>query len=154
MSSLPATGFKVDAFMRPMTITGADGMDLDEVWAQRPSAYMAITIPGFPNFFMLNGPNSPVGNFSLIQTAELQFEYAMDMVERVAAGQLERVQPTEDAAHRFVMSGAERGAMFTGIARPMLRQNIGERQRHGEPGKSGRVRKKRGCSARPGLFPR
>jgi len=96
-----ATGFKVDAFMRPMTITGADGADLDDVWAQRPSAYMAITIPGFPNFFMLNGPNSPVGNFSLIQTAELQFEYAMDMVERVASGQLERVQPIEQAAQRF-----------------------------------------------------
>jgi cation diffusion facilitator CzcD-associated flavoprotein CzcO len=96
-----ATGFKVDAFMRPMTITGADGADLDDVWAERPSAYMAITIPGFPNFFMLNGPNSPVGNFSLIQTAELQFEYAMDMVERVVAGQLERVQPTEEAARRF-----------------------------------------------------
>ena len=96
-----ATGFKVDAFMRPMTITGAGGIDLDDVWAQRPSAYMAITVPGFPNFFMLNGPNSPVGNFSLIQTAELQFEYAMDMVERVVSGQLERIQPTEDAAQRF-----------------------------------------------------
>lgn len=96
-----ATGFKVDAFMRPMTITGADGVDLEEVWAERPSAYMAITLPGFPNFFMLNGPNSPVGNFSLIQTAELQFDYAMDMVERVVSGQLERIQPTEEAAGRF-----------------------------------------------------
>ncbi len=96
-----ATGFKVDSFMRPMSITGADGADLDEVWAERPSAYMAITLPGFPNFFMLNGPNSPVGNFSLIQTAELQFEYAMDMVERVVSGQLERIQPNEEAAQRF-----------------------------------------------------
>ncbi len=96
-----ATGFKVDSFMRPMTITGADGVDLDDVWAQRPSAYMAITLPGFPNFFMLNGPNSPVGNFSLIQTAELQFEYAMDLVERVVSGQLSRIRPTEDAARRF-----------------------------------------------------
>ena len=96
-----ATGFKVDAFMRPMTITGADGVDLDDVWAQRPSAYMAVTVPDFPNFFMLNGPNSPVGNFSLIQTAELQFEYAMDLVGRVVAGQLEQAVPTDEAARRF-----------------------------------------------------
>ncbi|MEM7142239.1 MAG: NAD(P)/FAD-dependent oxidoreductase [Actinomycetota bacterium] len=96
-----ATGFHVDRFMRPMTITGADGLVLDDVWAQRPSAYMAIAIPGFPNFFMLNGPNSPVGNFSLIQTAELQFEYIMDMVERVRSGQMTTAMVSEEAADRF-----------------------------------------------------
>ena len=37
-----------------------------------PIAYLSISVPGFPNFFMLNGPNGPVGNFSLIEVAELQ----------------------------------------------------------------------------------
>ncbi len=96
-----ATGFKVDAFMRPMTIAGIDGVLLDEAWADRPSAYMAVAVPGFPNFFMLNGPNSPVGNFSLIQTAEMQFEYVMDMVERVRDGQMPLAMVTEEAAARF-----------------------------------------------------
>ena len=68
-----ATGFHVDAFMRPMDITGRNGIVLDEVWEDWPSAYLSIAVPEFPNFFMLNGPNSPVGNFSLIQTAEMQF---------------------------------------------------------------------------------
>ncbi len=96
-----ATGFKVDAFMRPMQVIGRDGLELDEVWSDWPSAYMAVAVPEFPNFFMLNGPNSPVGNFSLIQTAELQFDYVMSMVEAVRAGDLSVAVPTSEAAKRF-----------------------------------------------------
>ena len=96
-----ATGFHVDAFMRPMTVSGRDGVTLDEVWADWPKAYMAVAVPEFPNFFMLNGPNSPVGNFSLIQTAELQFAYAMSLVDEVHKGRLRYAVPTADAAARF-----------------------------------------------------
>ena len=96
-----ATGFHVDRFMRPMKIAGRDGLLLDDVWEKRPSAYMALAVPGFPNFFMLNGPNSPVGNFSLIQTAEMQFAYVMQLVERVRRGELPAAEPTPEAAARF-----------------------------------------------------
>ncbi|MEM7285826.1 MAG: NAD(P)/FAD-dependent oxidoreductase [Actinomycetota bacterium] len=96
-----ATGFHVDAFMRPMSVSGRDGVTLDEVWADWPKAYMAVAVPEFPNFFMLNGPNSPVGNFSLIQTAELQFAYAMSLVDEVHKGRLRYAVPTAEAAARF-----------------------------------------------------
>ena len=96
-----ATGFHVDAFMRPMTIKGRDGILLDDVWAEWPTAYMAVGVPEFPNFFMLNGPNSPVGNFSLIQTAELQFAYIMSLVDEVHGGRLRYAAPTAEAAARF-----------------------------------------------------
>lgn len=96
-----ATGFQVDRFMRPMTIRGLDGILLDDVWKDRPSAYMAVGVPRFPNFFMLNGPNSPVGNFSLVQTAEMQFGYVMDLVEKVRSGELALAMPTAEAAQRF-----------------------------------------------------
>ena len=66
-----ATGFRVENFVRPMQVVGRDGVVLDDVWKGGPFAYMAISVPGFPNFFMLNGPNGPVGNFSLIDVAEL-----------------------------------------------------------------------------------
>ena len=62
-----ATGFLADRFMRPMEIIGEHGATLGQAWAERPSAYMAVSIPDFPNLFMLNGPNGPVGNFSLIE---------------------------------------------------------------------------------------
>ena len=96
-----ATGFKVDRFMRPMTIRGEGGVLLDDVWSERPSAYVAVAVPRFPNFFMLNGPNSPVGNFSLVQTAEMQFDYVLQLVDRVREGTLDVAVPSVDAATRF-----------------------------------------------------
>ena len=96
-----ATGFKVQNFMRPMGVVGRDGVTLDEVWASRPSAYLSITIPGFPNLFMLNGPNGPVGNFSLIEVAELQFGYILQLVERLRAGECREISASPAALQRF-----------------------------------------------------
>ncbi len=96
-----ATGFRVDRFMRPMEVFGRDGASLDEVWKKRPSAYNAISIPDFPNLFMLNGPNGPVGNFSLIEVAELQFAYIMQLIEMVRSGECREVSATHEASERF-----------------------------------------------------
>jgi len=96
-----ATGFHVDAFVRPMTVRGLGGVLLDDVWEERPSAYMSMAVPGFPNFFMINGPNSPVGNFSLIRTAEMQFAYLMKVVDYVTSASRTYVVPTPAAAARF-----------------------------------------------------
>jgi cation diffusion facilitator CzcD-associated flavoprotein CzcO len=92
-----ATGFKADAFMRPMVLTGRDGQTLDKVWADRPNAYLSISIPDFPNFFMLNGPNGPVGNFSLIEVAELQFAYVLQLIDRLQSGECGEISATQDA---------------------------------------------------------
>lgn len=96
-----ATGFHVDAFMRPMNITGRNGIVLDEVWEDWPSAYLSIAVPEFPNFFMLNGPNSPVGNFSLIQTAEMQFDYVLKVVDHVNQRDLDLAVISQEAYQRF-----------------------------------------------------
>jgi len=96
-----ATGFKSDAFLRPISVTVEGGESLDEAWAKRPSAYLSISIPGFPNLFMLNGPNGPVGNFSLIEVAELQFGYIMQLVDRIRAGEATEISATHDATDAF-----------------------------------------------------
>ncbi|MGH7821688.1 MAG: flavin-containing monooxygenase [Candidatus Binatia bacterium] len=96
-----ATGFRVDRFMRPMTVIGRHGKSLDSLWAKRPVAYLSISIPDFPNFFMLNGPNGPVGNFSLIEVAELQFAYIMELVERIRDGRFREISATREATERF-----------------------------------------------------
>ena len=85
-----ATGFHANAFMRPMKLVGRNGVTLEDAWTPRPEAYLSISMPDFPNFFMLNGPNGPVGNFSLIEVAELQFAYILQLVERLRAGRGER----------------------------------------------------------------
>jgi cation diffusion facilitator CzcD-associated flavoprotein CzcO len=96
-----ATGFRVDRFVRPVEVIGRNGTRLDELWAQRPSAYLSISIPGFPNFFLLNGPNGPVGNFSLIEVAELQFAYVMQLVDLVRSGRCREVSASAAATARF-----------------------------------------------------
>ena len=96
-----ATGFRVDRFMRPMQVIGRAGTHLDDVWAQRPVAYLSISIPGFPNLFMLNGPNGPVGNFSLIEVAELQIAYIMQLVGQLRAGRCREISPSASATAQF-----------------------------------------------------
>jgi cation diffusion facilitator CzcD-associated flavoprotein CzcO len=96
-----ATGFRVDQFVRPMAVVGRGGVVLDDVWAPGPFAYLAIAVPDFPNFFMLNGPNSPVGNFSLIEVAELQLAYVLQLIEAVRSGACHAVSPTHPAMTRF-----------------------------------------------------
>ncbi|MBI2167928.1 MAG: NAD(P)/FAD-dependent oxidoreductase [Actinobacteria bacterium] len=92
-----ATGFKADAFMRPMSVIGRDGQKLADLWADRPSAYLSISIPGFPNFFMLNGPNGPVGNFSLIEVAEIQFAYILQLIDRLRSREAREICATAEA---------------------------------------------------------
>jgi cation diffusion facilitator CzcD-associated flavoprotein CzcO len=96
-----ATGFRVDRFMRPMQVIGRDGKTLEDAWGDNPTAYMSVAIPGFPNLFMLNGPNSPVGNFPLIDVAEMQFEYILQMVERMRSDFCREITVAEDAMARF-----------------------------------------------------
>ncbi|MDA8355940.1 MAG: NAD(P)/FAD-dependent oxidoreductase [Actinomycetota bacterium] len=112
-----ATGFRVDRFMRPIEVTGRDGIALDQLWADRPSAYLAISIPDFPNLFMLNGPNGPVGNFSLIDVAELQFSYIMQLVDQACTNGLHLVSASASAAERFEaerVEAAKRTVWVTG----------------------------------------
>lgn len=96
-----ATGFHADWFMRPMEIVGRDGVTLSEVWDPRPVAYLSISIPGFPNLFMLNGPNGPVGNFSLIEVAELQLAYVVRLLDRLRDGTAAEICATAAATERF-----------------------------------------------------
>ena len=95
-----ATGFRVDQFVRPVQVLGRDGVDLDDVWAEGPIAYLSVAVPGFPNFFMLNGPNGPVGNFSLIDVAEAQMAYITQLID-VARADGRGISPTAEATARL-----------------------------------------------------
>ncbi|HUD93954.1 NAD(P)/FAD-dependent oxidoreductase [Sphingobium sp.] len=92
-----ATGFHADRFIRPTTVTGRDGLSLDDAWTPRPTAYYAVTIPGFPNFFMLNGPTGPVGNFSLIDIAERQWAYVDQLLDLLRRGEARTIEPRAEA---------------------------------------------------------
>ena len=95
------TGFRVDRFMRPIQLIGRHGKSLEDAWIKRPTAYLSISIPDFPNFFMLNGPNGPVGNFSLIEVAELQIAYILQLINLRRDGRCRHLCASREALDRF-----------------------------------------------------
>lgn len=92
-----ATGFHADRFIRPTRVQGRGGVLLDDAWHLRPSAHYAISIPQFPNFFMLNGPTGPVGNFSLIDIAERQWDYIDQLLDLLRTGRARAIEPSQAA---------------------------------------------------------
>ena len=83
-----ATGFKVTEMAARLNIVGRDGKNLREAWANdNPTAYLGLTVPHFPNFFCMLGPNSgPAHGGSVIFQSECQSRYIsaclVDMIER------------------------------------------------------------------------
>ncbi|CAH0197290.1 Baeyer-Villiger monooxygenase [Massilia sp. Bi118] len=75
------TGFAATRFLAPMRITGRGGLDLTAAWAGGASSYLGMTVPGFPNFFMLYGPNTNLGHNSIIYMLESQFAHVLRALE-------------------------------------------------------------------------
>lgn len=96
-----ATGFDPHAFLRPMTVIGRDGRSLDAAWAQANEAYRSIGVPDFPNFFLLGGPNSPIGNFSFLMTIETQLAYVMQLLAMLRDGRAREISPSHAATRAF-----------------------------------------------------
>jgi hypothetical protein len=60
-----------------------------------------VSLPGFPNFFMLIGPNSPVGNFSLVEVAELQFDFIMQLIDHAISQDCDAIEASQPATDAF-----------------------------------------------------
>ena len=83
-----ATGFDSTSFLAPMTIQGVGGRSLHDEWRGHARAYLGLTIAGFPNFFMMYGPNTNLGHNSIIFMIECQTRYVMDCLRQMDARDL------------------------------------------------------------------
>ena len=81
-----ATGFDPSAFILPTQVTGEHGQDLEKFWDGAPRAHRAVSVPGFPNFWMIEGPTGPVGNLSLITISEHQIDFIIGMLDKMKRG--------------------------------------------------------------------
>jgi cation diffusion facilitator CzcD-associated flavoprotein CzcO len=86
-----ATGFESTSFLAPIEIEGLDGRRLDKVWKQGAEAYLGTSVSGFPNFFMLYGPNTNLGHNSIIFMIECQVQYVVDCIRKMNAADLKYV---------------------------------------------------------------
>lgn len=78
-----ATGFRAGDFLTPMRVTGAGGREINDVWRGGARAHLGITVSGFPNFFLLYGPNTNLGHNSILYMVESQVAYVMDAIRHL-----------------------------------------------------------------------
>ncbi|WAJ42736.1 NAD(P)/FAD-dependent oxidoreductase [Mycobacterium sp. Aquia_216] len=94
-----ATGFRHTDVLWPLKVTGRNGIDLHEMWGSRPYAYLGITVPDFPNFFIIYGPGTHLAHGgSLIFQSELQMRYIDQCLERLADADVHSIEPETEAA--------------------------------------------------------
>ncbi|MDZ7678345.1 MAG: NAD(P)/FAD-dependent oxidoreductase [Acidimicrobiales bacterium] len=92
------TGFAASDFLTPMKVTGRGGIDLHERWSGDARAYLGITLPEFPNFFMLYGPNTNiVANGSIIYFSECEVHYILGCIREMLERDLVAIEPTVEA---------------------------------------------------------
>jgi 4-hydroxyacetophenone monooxygenase len=119
-----ATGFQANKLLWPMTIVGRDGAALGERWGERPTAYLGITVPGYPNLFCMYGPGTNLASGgSLIFHSECQIRYITRCLELLIAGDHRQMEPREDKTEDWVRR--TQAAMATMVwAQPTIKHSF------------------------------
>ncbi|TGL34745.1 NAD(P)/FAD-dependent oxidoreductase [Leptospira koniambonensis] len=77
------TGFKATEFLSPMKVKGTKNQDLNEVWKNGAEAYLGVTVAGFPNFYILYGPNTNLAHNSIVYMIESQVRYLISALSEM-----------------------------------------------------------------------
>lgn len=96
-----ATGFASHDFVAPMEIAGCEGRTLAEAWGEVPRAYLGLTVPGFPNMFLLYGPNTNGGTGSVVNTLECGAGHVLAALREMEAAGAGRIEVRPEAAEEF-----------------------------------------------------
>jgi cation diffusion facilitator CzcD-associated flavoprotein CzcO len=110
------TGFAATDFLVPMCVRGREGRDLHEQWAGGARAHLGTTVPGFPNFFVLYGPNTNLGHNSILFMIEQQVGYVVQAVRHLRAEGLRwmDVRPEVAEASDAWVQRRSRSTVFAG----------------------------------------
>ena len=96
-----ATGFRAHDFVAPMEIAGEGGRTLADTWGGEPRAYLGISVPGFPNLFLLYGPNTNGGTGTVVYTIEAAMRHVISALEALERAEARRIQVRPEAAAAF-----------------------------------------------------
>ena len=96
------TGFRVTDAPVAHRIRGRDGRTLSETWSGSPKAYLGTTVVGFPNLFLLLGPNTGLGHNSVVYMTEAQIDHLVAALRHMRRHDIDALEPTADAQRRFV----------------------------------------------------
>jgi cation diffusion facilitator CzcD-associated flavoprotein CzcO len=121
-----ATGFQTHGFITPMEITGPGGRTLTEAWAGVPRAYLGLSVPGFPNLFLIYGPNTNGGSGSVIHTIECGVTHviaALRELDRTGAHEIEVRREAADAFDRELREALRGTVWHTGCTNWYVDEN-------------------------------
>jgi cation diffusion facilitator CzcD-associated flavoprotein CzcO len=96
-----STGFNPTAYMRPMDMRGKHGLSIDKAWARKIQTYRSLFMPGFPNSFLMLGPNTPIGNYSVIAMSEVQCGYILKVMDRWRRREFDEIDAKPESAAWF-----------------------------------------------------
>ncbi|MBV9212158.1 MAG: NAD(P)/FAD-dependent oxidoreductase [Actinobacteria bacterium] len=124
------TGFAANDFLAPMVIRGLGGRDLNDVWRERDGAeaYLGLAVSGFPNMFMLYGPNTNLGAGSIIFMLESQIEFVVSAVRELARTGARWMDVREEVQEQFNREVQERlqGTVWTAGCQSWYRTESGK----------------------------
>ncbi|MHA6793134.1 flavin-containing monooxygenase [Pseudonocardia bannensis] len=111
------TGFKVADGMSQVAVTGRDGVKLGDVWRDGVEALLGTTVSGFPNLFLIVGPNTGLGHSSMVYMIESQVNYivdAMQVTDRHRARAIDTVRDRQDAFNAAIQRKLDKSVWTQG----------------------------------------
>jgi cation diffusion facilitator CzcD-associated flavoprotein CzcO len=96
------TGFRATEPLHDTRVAGRNGLEIHEAWKERISAYLGITVTGFPNFFLLLGPNTGLGHNSVVLMSEAQIGYVMKCLRLMKKRGAKAMEVKPETEKRFI----------------------------------------------------
>lgn len=96
-----STGYDATDGVISYPVLGKEGQQLSDVWSEYPRAYLGTTVPGFPNLFIVTGPNTGIGHTSAIFVIEAQMHYIMRAISEVQRGKAQAIEVKAQAEARY-----------------------------------------------------
>ncbi len=96
-----ATGFLLGLTAAPFRVIGREGRTLDDAWKRGAAAYKGMTVAGFPNWFIMMGPNTGPGHTSVLVYTEAQISHALQAIKKIMAEDLKYMDVRQDVQDRY-----------------------------------------------------
>ncbi|KAG6850658.1 hypothetical protein H0H93_010386 [Arthromyces matolae] len=91
-----------DGVEHELDALGNTGQSMKEVWSEEAKAYLGVAVAGFPNYFLVIGPNSPIGNGPVLSFIEAQIDYMLKFANRWQTENIRSFSPKQDAVEDFI----------------------------------------------------
>ncbi len=103
-----ATGFITNPFLKEIEVIGTNNQSIREAWQEGPANYLGISVHGFPNMFMMYGPNTNLGHNSIIIMSECQANYIAQCINKMNSENLDSIDVKQQAMDEYFKQTQER----------------------------------------------